>query len=251
MRQATAFLLSATLLLSIQAWGETMIESTTVVYKTVGDLPIQLEVYRKAPKVGAVEETATGSPVIVWIHGGALIIGSRAWIKEEQLNLYLDQGYVVVAIDYRLAPETHLPEIISDVRDALLWVRERGPSQFGIDPDRMAVIGHSAGGYLTLMSGTLVDPPPKALVAFYGYGDIVGNWYSEPDSHYLQQERVSEEEAMRTIGEAEIAGTTETGARGKFYLYCRQNGLWPDKVGGVSPSENPAFLEPFCPAKNV
>ncbi|MCB9768983.1 MAG: alpha/beta hydrolase [Candidatus Omnitrophica bacterium] len=240
MRRFSFLLLSV---FSFHSSGWAKIEPETYVYKTVGDLPISLDVYQP--------EEGENRPVIVWIHGGALIIGSKVWIKQEQLKAYLDHGYVVVSIDYRLAPETKLPEIIADVRDALIWVREKGPEMFGIDPNRMAVVGHSAGGYLTLMSGTLIDPPPKALVSFYGYGDIVGEWYTEPDPFYLQQDLVSREEAIASVGNSEISGTTQTQERGKFYLYCRQTGLWPDEVGGVSQPDNPEFFEPFCPVRNV
>src|SRR5262245_33503465 len=69
-------------------------------------------------------------PVIVWIHGGALILGHRGMLDADQRQLYLQAGYVVVAIDYRLAPETKLPAIVEDVRDACQWVRNQGPKLF-------------------------------------------------------------------------------------------------------------------------
>ena len=53
---------------------------------------------------------------------------------------------MVVSIDYRLAPETKLPAIVEDVQDACRWVRERGPKLFRIAPERLAVMGGSAGG---------------------------------------------------------------------------------------------------------
>ena len=53
-------------------------------------------------------------------------------------------------------------------------MREKGPDLFQADPHRIAVIGRSPGGYLTLMAGFCLNPRPQALVAFYGYGDIAG-----------------------------------------------------------------------------
>jgi len=233
-------------LFGANGWGENQMNPKSFVYKEVEGLPIELDVYRK--------EGSTHQPVIVWIHGGALIGGNRGGIKKEQLNLYLDSGYTVVSIDYRLAPETKIPGIVSDVRDALLWVREKGAEKIGVDPDRMGVIGHSAGGYLTLMSGTLVDPPPKALVSFYGYGNIVGDWYSKPDPFYSQQPSVGREEALASVGTTPIAtdkNASKPNNRSRFYLYCRQQGLWPELVGGVSPDRDPDFFSPYCPVKNV
>ena len=213
----------------------------TYTYKTVGNLPINADVYRLAGD--------DIRPVIVWIHGGALISGTRNGPNAEQRKRYLQAGYVIVSIDYRLAPETKLKGIIEDVQDAFKWVREKGPALYKIDPKRVAVIGHSAGGYLTLMTGFAVEPRPQALVAFYGYGDIDGDWYAKPDPFYRKtQKLVSQEEAHKVIGAIETTGGPN---RGKFYLYCRQNGLWPKEVTGHDPEKEPKAFDRFCPIRNV
>ena len=72
-----------------------------------------------------------------------------------------------------------------------------GPSLFGVDGTRLTVAGSSAGGYLTLMSGFHVKPSPRALVAFWGYADITGSWYSRPDAFYNQQPAVPKEKVSR------------------------------------------------------
>src|SRR2546425_3192621 len=72
----------------------------TYTYKSVKDCKIQADVYRKSD--GIVR------PVIFWIHGGALIMGSRTGLHPDQLERYLKAGYTVISIDYRLAPETKL-----------------------------------------------------------------------------------------------------------------------------------------------
>jgi acetyl esterase/lipase len=219
------------------------VKPVTWTWKTVGDLPIKADVYRLPG-----DEVR---PVIVWIHGGALIVGQRTGPNAEQRQRYLDAGFVIVSIDYRLAPETKLAGILSDLRDAFRWVRDKGPELFKIDPKRIAVVGHSAGGYLTLMAGFAVEPRPQALVAFYGYGDITGEWYSRPDPFYRKtQPLVSKEEAYKAIGTKEIAEGNVPG-RGKFYLYCRQNGLWPREVAGHDPDKEPKAFDRFCPIRNV
>ena len=138
-------------------------EARTYTFKTIGGCSIQADIH--------VPPTDGSHPVLVWIHGGALIMGSRQHLPDRQRKAYLDAGYAVVTVDYRLAPETTLPAIVEDLRDAFRWVHTSGPSLFDADPNRLAAVGHSAGGYLTLMSGFSVDPRPRALVAFYGYGD--------------------------------------------------------------------------------
>ncbi|MCU1275699.1 MAG: Carboxylesterase LipF [Bryobacterales bacterium] len=214
----------------------------TYTYKVVGDCSIQADVYR-APGDSV-------HPAILWIHGGALIMGNRESLRFEQLEKYLKAGYTVVSIDYRLAPETKLNAIIEDVQDAHRWLREKGPGLFGIDPGRVAVIGHSAGGYLTLMAGFCLKPRPKALVAFYGYGDIAGKWYAGPDLFYSQQPAVSKETAYQSVGDRVIAGSAG-GNRSAFYLYCRQHGLWPKEVTGRDPDREPKAFDPWCPIRNV
>ena len=237
MRIASVLLLA--LLAAPMTAGDKDAAPKTYTYKTVGDLPIKADVYRlKGDEV---------RPVIVWIHGGALISGSRNGPNAEQRKRYLQAGYVIVSIDYRLAPETKLKGIIEDVQDAFKWVREKGPDLYKIDPKRVAVVGHSAGGYLTLMAGFAVEPRPQALVAFYGYGDITNEWYSKPDPFYLKQPRVTKEEAYKSVGANETTGPRP----GKFYLYCRQNGLWPKEVAGFDPEKEPRAFDRFCPIRNV
>ena len=217
---------------------------TTHVYKTVGNCPIKADVYRLAT-------TPASSAVVVFIHGGALITGSRQGIQPWQLARYLAAGYTVITIDYRLAPESKLPAIIEDLQDALTWVRTAGPRLFPIDPARLAVVGHSAGGYLTLMAGCCVTPRPRALVAFYGYGDLVGDWYSKPDPFYCQLPLVTAEEAGCFVQGPVIAEPYAGRGKEKFYLYCRQQGRWPQEVGGRDPATDPAFFVPYCPLQQV
>jgi acetyl esterase/lipase len=215
----------------------------THTYRIASQCQIQADVY------GADDNARR--PVIVWIHGGALILGHRAHIPAFWVDTYVEAAYTVVSIDYRLAPEAKLPAIAEDLCDAIGWVRNKGHELFGIDPERLAVVGHSAGGYLTLMSGFCVSPPPRALVSFYGYGDITGAWYSRPDPFYCQQPPVGRDEAYAAVTGPVLTGCESGEARGRFYLYCRQQGLWPLEVAGHDPHTEPVAFEPFCPIRNV
>jgi endo-1,4-beta-xylanase len=228
--------------------GATAMQPTmqTFTYKQVGDCQIKADVYTPAP-----DKAKPPFPVILSLHGGALIGGGREHLSEARRARYLDSGFALVCIDYRLAPETKLPGIIEDLQDACRWIREKGPALFGADPDRLAVIGYSAGGYLTLMAGCCVEPRPKALVSFYGYGDIVGPWYSRPDPGYCKAPAVSKEEAYRVVGKNMVCDGESHPQRGRFYLYCRQQGLWPKEVSGHDPDAEPEFFVPYCPERNV
>ena len=215
----------------------------TYTFKVVDGHEIKADVYRP--------EDSEVRPVILYIHGGALIVGHRGQVNPEQLGRFLKAGFALVSIDYRLAPETKLAELLEDVKDAHKWIREKGPGLFQIDPNRVVVVGGSAGGYLTLMCGRMLNPKPKALVAFYGYGDIDGPWYSKPDPFYSAQPAVPKEAAYAAVGGPVLSGTPGKNNRGRFYLYCRQQGLWPREVTGHDPVTEPRYFDPLCPVRNV
>jgi acetyl esterase/lipase len=212
-------------------------------YKTAGGCVIEADVHGADKNIK--------KPVLMYIHGGALIGGTRKKLPKVVPDLLLKMGYVVVLIDYRLAPETKLPAIVEDVQDAILWIRRDGPKLFHIDPDRLAIVGDSAGGYLTLMTGFRVKPRPRVLAVFWGYGDIISPWYSKPDAFYLKRPRVSKEEAYQSVGTKCLTEPAESNQRGRFYLYCRQNGLWPQEIAGHDPHVEPEWFNAYRPVHNV
>ena len=217
----------------------------TVVYKKAGGCAIHADVYPL--------ESEPHPPVIVWIHGGALIGGNRRSMNRALRQLFTQTGFAQVSIDYRLAPETKLPEIIADVHDAFDWVRGPGARSFGWNPRRVGVTGGSAGGYLTLMTGYCLKERPKALAAFYGYGDIGGPWYAEPDPFYLKQPLVTETKARSVLSSVPLSEQPDkdTVDRFRFYLYCRQQGTWPEEVSGFSTETQMDQIKAYCPAYNV
>lgn len=215
----------------------------TFTYKAVGNLEIKADVFRPDDDVRR--------PVLLWIHGGALIMGNRAGITRQIKNPFLKAGYAIVSIDYRLAPETKLPQIIDDLRDAYTWLHDQGPRLFNVDTSRIAVAGGSAGGYLTLMTGFCVRPTPACLVSLWGYGDLVGDWYIKPSEFYRKQPLVTKEEAWKGVSGPPLSDDTNSRARRHFYLYCRQQGLWTKEVSGFDPAMQDSALTPYCPVRNV
>ena len=217
-------------------------EKKPYIYKTVDKLEIQADVYcSKADRL---------RPTLIWIHGGALILGDRRGIDDMFSDQLVAAGFAVVSIDYRLAPETKLAAILEDVQDACKWVRDKGPKLFQADPGRIAVAGNSAGGYLALTTGYRVEPKPRALVAFWGFSDITGDWVSKPNALY-RPPLVTREEARKAVGTTPLTTPAAENSRGRYFLYCRQQGVWPQEVAGLDPAKNARAFDPFCPIRNV
>jgi len=220
---------------------------TTYVYKQVNDLKIKADVLQV--------EDNTARPVVVWIHGGALMTGGRDTVPNWAKKSLFNSGYDIITIDYRLAPETKLPEIIADLEDAFKWIHKEGPELLGIDTSRIAVVGGSAGGYLALTAGYRVNPRPTVIVSQWGYGDLIGPWQLEPSTHPRHnQGRAMEEEDFQAITKmppVANAGDRIEGNVWAFYNVCRQKGLWPLMASGWDPHQEPEKFHPYMPLKNV
>jgi acetyl esterase/lipase len=114
---------------------------------------------------------AAGSrPAVVRVHGGGWVSGGRgempAWTP--WLN---DRGYAVFDIDYRLAPPPRWHEAAADVEAAVSWVVDHHRA-YGVDPGRITLMGHSAGGNLALLAAYGGAVPIRTVVNVYGPGDL-------------------------------------------------------------------------------
>ncbi|MFD4706462.1 alpha/beta hydrolase [Gottfriedia sp. NPDC058432] len=212
----------------------------TVIYKKNDQFSLKADFY---------ETNRENAPVVIYIHGGGLIWGTREDIANEMIQLYTSNGFSVFSIDYRLAPESKLPDILEDIQDALLWIVTEGPNHFSIDPKKIAVIGGSAGGFLALCTGTF-KLKPRAIVSFYGYGDISASWATNPSSHYLQYDLVPNDiaamlQSNRVISEGSIE------KRFLIYLHARQQGVWVQKLTAVDLNTNRNQLLNFCPINHI
>lgn len=89
-------------------------------------------------------------PLIVWIHGGAWRAGSK---EGNPAAPFAAAGYVSASISYRLSQTAVFPAQIHDCKAAVRWLRAHA-GEYGIDPERVAVWGSSAGGHLVALMGT-------------------------------------------------------------------------------------------------
>jgi acetyl esterase/lipase len=227
------------------------ISKTTYVYKTIAnDLPftgvteIHADVYRTP--------VDKPMPVLVFMHGGGLMNGNRNQVKFDLDKFCAENGFILVSLDYRLGPEVKVQQIAEDVRDAMAWIREKGPELFGADTSRIVLTGSSAGSYLSLLAGTW-EPKPLAICSFWGYGNIMADWYTKPKSPYKEMD-VDQEAALAEVNNKVLTGTgngSDVPARKQYGNFVRKYGYWTEVMTGVDYQKEPEKIAPYCPVMNV
>jgi len=114
------------------------------VYAVMNDRELALDVYWHPA-------ASDPEPLVVYVHGGAWMMGDRTWVPPE-LPL-LDRDFAMASIDYRLSQEAIFPAQIEDCRAAIRWLRANA-GDYNLDPDRVGAWGESAGGHLVALLGT-------------------------------------------------------------------------------------------------
>jgi acetyl esterase/lipase len=119
-----------------------------VVYGKGGDMDLHLDIYR--PQAGTEKKMA-----VIHIHGGGFTQGSKTGVASSS-RAFAGLGYVSIASQYRLAAQGKWPAQIEDVKAAIRWTRANA-AQLGIDADKIAVAGYSAGGLMALFAAGTND----------------------------------------------------------------------------------------------
>jgi acetyl esterase/lipase len=137
-------------------WTQTIAEQYVIIpdvtYLTVNNNPLHLDIYKPRQPRGL-------TPTVVYFHGGGWVRRDK---DEATLRLlpYLEMGWAVVNVDYRLASAALAPAAVEDCRCALRWVAQNAAT-YGFDTGKIVLVGHSAGGHLALMAG--MAPPSAGL----------------------------------------------------------------------------------------
>jgi acetyl esterase/lipase len=148
-------------------------------YGTFNNTTVHLDVWEN-------QVSKKPTPTLIYIHGGGWVFGDKGGAPNSFLP-YIERGWNVVNVEYRMASSASAPGAVQDVRCALRWVYNNA-SKYHFDTDRIVVAGHSAGGHLALMTGMLTDaaglddacpadngaPPMKvaAIVNWFGITDV-------------------------------------------------------------------------------
>ncbi|MFE2978420.1 alpha/beta hydrolase [Streptomyces sp. NPDC059258] len=128
-------------------------------HRLPGPDPVRVRVYR--PRAADPRPL----PCLVWIHGGGMVLGKPEADDARVSRYVLEAGCAVVSVDYRLAPEHPHPGPVEDCYRALRWTAEQAVA-LGIDPERLAVGGISAGGGLAAATALLARDRGGPRLAF-------------------------------------------------------------------------------------
>jgi acetyl esterase/lipase len=144
----------------------------TIQFAQPNGIPLRLNLYRPS-QVGKY-------PAIVVIHGGGWQNGSPN--DNAEFSQYMAaQGYSVVSIDYRLAPQHRFPAQLEDVRTAIAYIREHA-DELEVNVNRMALMGRSAGAHLAMLAAYEPDAPPiRAVVNYYGPVNLTTGYQDPPN----------------------------------------------------------------------
>lgn len=119
-----------------------------IVYQGANNQSLKLDVWYQ-------HEVKTPSPTLIYIHGGGWIFGTKESSVLEFLP-FLEKGWTVVNVEYRMASSSLAPAAVEDTRCALRWVF-RNAAQWHFDTGKIVLMGHSAGGHLSLITAMLPD----------------------------------------------------------------------------------------------
>ncbi len=125
-------------------------------------------------------------PVVILVHGGGWSSGDKSGAERPRSGADItpwfaplsEAGFLAVSINYRLAPVHRWPACLDDTRTAVRWVREH-VAEYGGDPGRLAIMGHSAGGHLALYAAIPAagetGSPVQAVVGCAAVSDLVSD----------------------------------------------------------------------------
>lgn len=171
-----------------------VVRQRNIVYAEVGTLRLKLDVFRP-------EEAGAGRPVLLHIHGGGWVIGSKDTQGLPLMRRMASQGWVVVNANYRLSPRATFPDQLIDIKRALAWIREH-IAGYGGDPAFVVIAGLSAGAHLASLAALTPNRPElqpgfeqvdtrfDGCVAMYGVYDALdrdGDWPHRGMVHLLKR----------------------------------------------------------------
>jgi acetyl esterase/lipase len=154
---------------------------------------------------------ASAAPVVVLIHGGAFRMGDSG-MEAQLAQTLVEQGFAVAAVNYRLSGEALYPAGAQDVKAAVRWLRANA-EEYGLDSDRFAAWGQSAGGWMASMLGvtgdqaTIFDDDSLGNAEQSDAVQAVVSWYGPVDFATMDEQAA---EVTACGGQSQVHGTADS-----------------------------------------
>lgn len=163
---------------------------------------------------------------ILYLHGGGLVYGDKDDLPKEYVQLFVESGYDLVMLDYLLAPESSLDDIIKNLEETINHFTNHIYKEIGLTTPKYVLFGRSAGSYLALLAATRNNiMQPSGLIIFYGYHSLAETFSSTPNSHFLKMPTIPNSLISAITGNKPLTyGPIQK--RYALYIYARQTGNW-------------------------
>jgi acetyl esterase/lipase len=179
---------------------------------------------------------------VIYLHGSGWHFCDKDLRTRRFFSHLAGQGHVIMDVAYTLAPKTHLRGMVSDVKQAIAWFKAHH-DKYGIDPERIVLMGGSAGGHLAMLSAYTpndpafqpedmkVDTSVRAVISFYGPADLIHQ------HDYLRSSFKKFPDGSTRAGRVLVSVWERWGKRSRFVPsyggFVEPRNILPNVVGGT------------------
>lgn len=165
---------------------------------------------------------------LIYLHGGGLLYGTKEDLPKRHLETFTQAGLQIFAINYPLAPQAQIEEIVSSIQQSIKHLQ----NQLHLELPYF-LFGRSAGAYLALLTATKINQQtdikkPQGVISYYGYGFLTDGWFDSQSLHYLKLPLVSESTFQSLIATPSQEADLKT--HFSCYIYARQSGKWKSLI---------------------
>jgi acetyl esterase/lipase len=194
---------------------------------------------------------------VIYVHGGAWRLGEKDKGTGWMFRRLASQGHTIMDIDYTLAPASDVPGMVQDVKRAVIWLKRNG-AEYGVDAQRVALMGGSAGGHLALLAaytpndptlqpdGSAIDTSLRGVVSFYGPADFIDMY----EGTERTRERIARRKRLRPYG-ALLEGLLQRAGLAPVDAPVEQARNYIAELLGADPEQDPDLYRQLSPLGRV
>lgn len=173
------------------------------------------------------------TPLLIYLHGGGLIYGTRNDLPKYHIELFVNMGYQVLCLDYPLLPSVTFDVLLATIEAYIRWISQK---PMALRPfNAYDLFGRSAGSYLAFKWTELCIKnnhyqKPRNLIAFYGYPTYNVDAFNDPQMHKNHIHIHSN--ALKGMPMDQVITDDPLLQRAVYYAYLRQEGKWLETLFG-------------------